>query len=117
MVVGSFHRAAHIHRRYKAVAPDHRPVHEQAGSVRGWMWTFAVATILFSSYIAYGLIQLETGQVQVVRVWPLVNEIYRSLGFWPAVLCLPALGSLYLLVLTWKLRSILKKAAASTRSQ
>src|SRR5262245_26104600 len=94
-----------------AMPSGHRPIHEQAGYIRGWIWVFAVAIIFFSSYIVYRLIQLESGQAQVVRIWPFVDDIYRSLGFWPAAACVPALGLLYLLVLTWKLRSIREKAA------
>jgi hypothetical protein len=91
----------------------HGPRHEQAGYILGWIWIFAVAGILSSGYVAFRLIQLEADRTQVVRVWPLVDEIYRSLGFWPAVLCVPASALLYLLLLAWKLRSIRKKAASA----
>jgi hypothetical protein len=89
------------------------PRREQAGYILGWIWIFAVAFVLFSGYIAFRLIQLESGQAQVVKVWPIVDEIHRAFGFWPAILCAPVLGLLYLLALAWKLRSIRKVAESA----
>jgi hypothetical protein len=70
------------------------------------MWLIGAGTVLIGGFMAYQLMQLESGAAQSVRVWGPVALFYESLGIWPAVLCVPVLGLLILLGLARKLRSI-----------
>jgi len=88
------------------IALEDLPLPEQAHQVRRYIWTTAVATVLFSGYIAYDLMRVEYGGARNVKIWFVVADLYNNFGFWPAVLCFPVLGGMGVLALVWKLRSI-----------
>jgi hypothetical protein len=95
---------------------DYAP-EEQARQTRNFMWIIGVATVLLGGFMAYQMMQVESGAAQSVRVWWPVALLYDSFGFWPAILCVPILGLLILLGLAWKLRSIRESASTMTPSQ
>src|SRR5262245_3162218 len=70
------------------------------------VWLIVVAIVLLGGYAAFQIVQMEYGGVEHVRLWRPIEDLYRSLGFWPAVMCVPVSGFLILLALLWKLRSI-----------
>jgi hypothetical protein len=61
---------------------------------------------LGSVFMAYQLAQVEFGSARSATVWAPVALVYELLGFWPAVLLLPALALFILLSLARKLRAI-----------
>lgn len=57
-----------------------------------------------SIWSAYQLYQLEHASVGSVRVHWLIGLLYENLGFWPAVLVFPALGTLAVISIARKIR-------------
>jgi len=120
MALGSFLAWRHSKQDPTTPVPtlNDYPPQEQARQIRASMRLIAVVTILFGGYMAYQIMQVEYGWAQHVRVWEPVADVYKFLGFWPAVLCVPVLGLLILLALAWKLRSIRESTPPTTvRSQ
>jgi hypothetical protein len=108
------------HSKQDATAPmtlEDYALSEQPRQLRRYMWITGAGTALLGGWIAYQLMQLESGTVRSVRVWFAVADIYESFGFWPAVLFVPALGALGLLALGWKLRSVRQRIRQSTNAQ
>jgi hypothetical protein len=88
------------------------PLEKRAGALRRLMLLFAAVIIVGTGFTAYQLVQLEYGWAERVTVWGPIAGLYRFLGFWPAVLFVPAIGLLGLIEMTRKLRAT--KAATST---
>jgi hypothetical protein len=108
------------HSKQDTTAPmtlEDYPLDEQPRQLLRYMWITGVGTALLGAWIAYQLMQLESGAVRSVRVWFAVVDIYESFGFWPAVLFVPALGGLGLLALGWKLRSVRQRVRQPTKAQ
>jgi hypothetical protein len=108
------------HSKQDTTAPmtlDDYPLEEQPRQLRRYIWITGLGTTLISAWIAYKLIQLESGAARSVSVWFAVADVYESFGFWPAVLVAPALGLLGLLALGWKLRSVRQRIQRMTRVQ
>jgi len=64
---------------------------EQTSVLKGTIWTLVVGGPIMSYWIYHDLSALESGAKKSVSVWGPAATLYESLGFWPAVLCLPAL--------------------------
>jgi hypothetical protein len=69
----------------------------------GGMIFSAIGTFALGAWFFYDLLRLENGDVESVRVWAPMAMLYETLGFWPAVLLLPAIG----LFITYKATSML----------
>ena len=82
------------------------------GALRRLMLLFTAVIIVGTGFTAYQLVQLEYSWAERVTVWGPIADLYRFLGFWPAVLFVPAIGLLGLIEMTRKLRAT--KAATST---
>jgi hypothetical protein len=91
---------------------DDLPLEERAAAVRRLTLLFSAAAIVGSGFTLYQLVQLELGWAQRVTVWAPIALLYDFLGFWPAVLLVPALGLLGIIGMASKLRAI----KAATRS-
>jgi hypothetical protein len=119
VALGSFLAWRHSKQDISAPMPtfDDYPPLEQARQIRTSMRMIAIVTILFAGFMAYQVMQVEYGWARSVRVWEPVANLYNSFGFWPAVLCVPVLGSLILLALGWKLHSIGKRMPPTIRQQ
>ena len=83
---------------------------EEARRIQTGMWFVVVAIVLLGGYAAFQIVRMEFGGVEHVRLWRPIEDLYRSLGFWPAVTCVPVSGLLILLALAWKLRWIRMRA-------
>ncbi len=95
-------RAAYHAWRLRRVAPqeeyatriDGLPETERPAAFRRVLLMSAVVFPLFSAWLAWNLYRIEAGLEESVTVWAPIAWIYRFLGFWPAVLTVPALGAL-----------------------
>jgi hypothetical protein len=85
---------------------DDLPPAEGARQTRNALWFFGIASLLGTAFMTYQLTQLEFGSAQRVTVWAPVAIAYSLLGFWPAVLLVPALGLGIIAILARKLRAI-----------
>jgi hypothetical protein len=85
---------------------DDLPLEERAAAVRRLMLLFSAAIIVGSGFTLYQLVQLEFGWAQRVTVWAPIALLYDLLGFWPAVLFVPALGLLGIIGMASKQRAI-----------
>ena len=98
------------HRRQDPPAPvatiDDLPPDQRVRALRRSMWLVAIAFTPATALIAYELAQVEYGWARTVSVWAPVAFVYNALGFWPAVLFVPAVGLLIVLALAWKLRAV-----------
>jgi hypothetical protein len=68
------------------------------------IWT--IIWIPVSIYIAYELASVEYGWAKSVTLWSFIVMLYNNLGFWPAVLFLPAVGILLTVLAILKVRKI-----------
>jgi hypothetical protein len=93
---------------------DDLPLEKRAGALRRLMLIFAAAIIVGTGFTIYQLVQLEYGWAERVTVWGPIADLYRFLGFWPAVLFVPALGFLGLIEMVRKLRAT---KATGTKSE
>jgi len=48
--------------------------------------------LFLSFWIIYNLNKLESGEVASVSIWSPIATLYETIGYWPAVLIIPALG-------------------------
>ena len=98
------------HSRQDPAAPiqtvDDLPPAEGARQTRNLMWIVGIVLSLGSVFMAYQLAQVEFGSARSATVWAPVALVYELLGYWPAVLLLPALALFILLSLARKLRAI-----------
>ena len=98
------------HSRQDPTAPiqtvDDLPPAEGARQTRNLMWIVGVVLTLGAAFMAYQLAQVEFGAARSATVWAPVALVYDLLGFWPAVLLLPALAVFIMLSLARKLRAI-----------
>jgi hypothetical protein len=85
---------------------DDNPRLEPIRQIRRSIRFVSVATVLFGAYVTHQVTQMEYGLAQRVRLWRPIADLYNSLGFWPAVMCVPVFGLLIAVALAWKLRSI-----------
>ena len=105
------------HSRLDPIAPrktwtvDGLPLENRVAAMRRLMLLFSAAILLLGGFTLYQLLQLEYGWAQRVNVWGPIAPLYDFLGFWPAVLFIPAIGVLGLTAMARKLRTI--KAATS----
>jgi hypothetical protein len=90
---------------------DDLPLESRAAAVRRLILLFGAAILLLGGFTLYQLLQLESGGAQRVTAWGPIAPLYDFLGFWPAVLFVPAIGVLGLTAMARKLRTI--KAATS----
>lgn len=90
---------------------------KRAGALRRIMLLFAAAIIVGTGFTVYELVQLEYGWAERATVWRPIADLYRFLGFWPAVLFIPAIGLLGLIEMARKLRAIKAAASTVTRSE
>ena len=89
---------------------DDLPIEQRASALRRLMLLFGGAIIVCTGMTAYELVQVEYGGEERM-VWAPLAGLYDALGFWPAVLLLPALGLFGITAMARKLR-----AANDTRS-
>jgi hypothetical protein len=100
------------HSRRNPTAPrktwtvDDLPLKERATAVLRLLLLFSAVIIVGSGFILYQLVRLEFGWAQRVTVWAPIALLYDFLGFWPAVLFVPALGLLGIIGMASKLRAI-----------
>jgi hypothetical protein len=98
------------HSRRNPTAPvatiDDLPPDQRVRALRRQMWLVAIAFTPATALMAYELAQVEYGWARSVSVWAPVAFVYNALGFWPAVLFVPAVGLLIVLALAWKLRTV-----------
>ena len=85
---------------------DDLPIEQRASALRRLMLLFCTAIIGCTGMTAYELVQLEYGGADRVTVLAPLAELYDALGFWPAVLCFPALGLLGITAMARKLRAV-----------
>src|SRR5215471_11343833 len=85
---------------------DDLPIEQRASTLRRLMLLFGAAIILSTGMTAYELVQLEYGGAERVTVWAPLAGLYNALGFWPAVLFLPALGLFVITTMARKLRAV-----------
>jgi len=52
----------------------------------------ALAVFGLGGWFYYDLSRLESGEIESTRVWAPIAMLYDTLGFWPAVCLLPAIG-------------------------
>src|SRR5262245_25951813 len=90
-------------RHAAAISARNDPSQGEARRIQTGMWLLIV---LFGGYAAFQVVQMEYGGAEHVRLWRPIEDLYRSFGFWPAVMCVPVSGLLILLALLSKLRSI-----------
>ena len=92
--------------RTTAYTVDDLPIEQRASALRRLMLLFGTAIIIGTGITAYELVQVEYGGAERVRVWAPVAGLYNALGFWPAVLFLPALGLFGITAMARKLRGV-----------
>jgi hypothetical protein len=66
----------------------------------------ALGALGLSAMGAYQLLQLEHHRAGSVRVHWVIALLYEHLGFWPAVLVFPALGTLAVVSIARKIRRL-----------
>jgi len=96
--------------------PDYAPRDEQILYFRRAWWSTVLGFPVLTAWIAYNLCLLEKGAADSVFVVAPIGLIYERLGFWPAVLTLPAVGILCFVVLSRKL-SLLESDGSAWISQ
>jgi len=101
-----------------SAVPTHQAtVHAESRSLKRWL----LATILFfppaTAIVAYELHRFESGTIDEIRLWVPVAAMYESLGYWPAVLVVPAIGVLGVLVFLNQLRSLPRQEADAASSE
>jgi hypothetical protein len=98
------------HSRLDPTAPVHTiddlPVDQRVRTLRRMIVIVPVAFTPLAAFVGYELAQVEYGLARSVRVWAPVAFLYNNLGFWPAVLFVPAVGLLLIMALAWKLRTV-----------
>ena len=91
---------------------DDLALQQRAGALRRLMLPFCAVIILGTAVTTYQLVQLAYGWKGEVSVWAPVADLYNLLGFWPAVLLIPAIGLVGIVEAARKLRTI-RKATGS----
>jgi hypothetical protein len=69
-----------------ATVADHIAYHKKLIFIGGPILLF------LSIWIIHDLNRLESGEVESVTIWSPIASFYEFLGYWPAVLMVPALG-------------------------
>ena len=92
--------------RTTAYTVDDLPIEQRASALRRLMLLFGAAIIVGTGMTAYELAQLEYGGAERATVWAPVAGLYNALGFWPAVLFIPALGLFGITAMARKLRAV-----------
>ena len=85
---------------------DDLPPDQRVRALRRLMWVVPIAFTPATALAAYQLAHVEYGWARSVTVWAPIAFLYNTLGFWPAVLSIPAAGLVLILALAWKLRTI-----------
>jgi hypothetical protein len=85
---------------------DDLPPDQRVRALRRLMWIIPIGFTPATALIAYELAQVDYGGARSVSVWAPVAFLFNALGFWPAVLSIPAAGLLLILALAWKLRNV-----------
>jgi hypothetical protein len=85
---------------------DDLPLDQRVRTLRRLILIIPIAFTPLAAFVGYELAQVEYGWVKSVRVWAPAAFLYNNLGFWPAVLLVPAAGLLLIMALAWKLRTI-----------
>jgi hypothetical protein len=96
---------------------DDLPLEKRARALRRLILLFGAAVVVGTAFTVYQLVQVEYGWSERVTVWGPIAGLYRLLGFWPAVLFIPALGLVGLAEMARKLRAIRVTAATATKSE
>jgi hypothetical protein len=98
------------HRKLDPTTPVHTiddlPVDQRVRALRRMILMVPITFAPLAALVGYEIAQVEYGWEQSVRVWAPVAFLYNNLGFWPAVLFVPAAGVLLIMALAWKLRTI-----------
>src|SRR5262245_51134587 len=98
------------HSRLDPTAPVHTiddlPLDQRVRALRRMILIVPIAFTPLAAFVGYEIAQVEYGWAQSVRVWAPVAFLYNNLGFWPAVVVVPAAGLLLIMGLAWKLRTI-----------
>jgi hypothetical protein len=109
------------HRKLDPTAPvytiDDLPVDQRARTLRRFLVLVPIGFTPAAALAGYELMRLEYGWARSVSVWAPVAFVYNSLGFWPAVLLIPALGLALMMYLAWKLRSIRESNPTTSQSR
>ena len=79
------------------------PPAERIRQIRKHLIGVSIVFPLLSFWVIRDLNRLQSGLRDEVRVWWPVGVVYDSLGYWPAVLSMPALGTTILLMWLRKL--------------
>jgi hypothetical protein len=95
---------------------DDLPVDQRLRTLRRFLALVPIAFTPAAALMGYELMRVEYGWARSVSVWAPVAFVYNSLGFWPAVLLIPALGLLLMMYLAWKLRAIRESNPTTTGS-
>src|SRR5690242_10368358 len=89
-----------------AMNVDGLPAAERPSALRRTLWAGGIGAGILSVWSGWALWTVESGQAESADVWGPVALVYRTLGFWPAVLTCPALGVLILVSGGRKLRTL-----------
>jgi hypothetical protein len=68
------------------------------------MLIITLALMPAEAFTLYDLMRLESREVESVRVWAPIALLYELLGFWPAVLFVPALWGIIIGLLMFRFR-------------
>lgn len=94
---------------------DGLPVEDRAPALRRVTWIGGLAAAALAAWTAWSLWTLERGATESAYVWGPVGLVYRTFGFWPAVLVLPALCVLIVGSGWSKLRRLEREARDAAR--
>lgn len=94
-----------------AYTVDDLPIEQRAHALRRLLLLFAAAVLIGALFTAYELVQVEYAGARRATVWAPVAAVYNFVGFWPALLFIPALGFIGIAAMLRKLR--LLKATGS----
>ena len=70
-----------------------REAYEQGSAyLRQIIFLGTPAFIALAAWVAYDLSQLESGQLESVRIWAPIALLYEYCGYWFAIMCIPGLS-------------------------
>ena len=94
---------AMVHR--ESLDPGSLPAAERRRYFRRHLIGAAIAFPVLSAWTAYDLAQVESGAA-TESLWSPVAVVYDYAGFWPAVLSVPAVGTLVVVALAVRWRQV-----------
>ena len=90
--------------------PSDLPFAARIEILRRGLWVMPLILVPSSIWTAWKLNKLETGQVSEVFLGSMIGDVYRSYGFWPAVLFEPVGLVLFELFLVFPIRQLRREA-------